>query len=260
MLGRGFGAPRRHWSLSDIPRTRVEMISEQRWNNPTSEDLPGKGLSRRWILHIKLIYRFIILTHFRWFIKCHLVNSFLDGTVFPMTSFYNNKLKYLTDITQPRLNICCQTRWIQEINTTSWWWIQHEVMQKLKSFLSVFSQWQLYTQGMSRTSFSENEMFSSFIPDNSSIPTSTEPRKFSKYNPNQSRRSIQPQNIYTRNQQLIENQRNHDRKSGYMMAVGGGNQNIGSNGYPPKPLYPKNTEIQSFESRSTIPHGKYIAI
>ena len=47
MLGRGFGGPRRHWSLSDIPRTRVETMSEQRWNNPTSEDLPGRGLTRR---------------------------------------------------------------------------------------------------------------------------------------------------------------------------------------------------------------------
>ena len=104
--------------------------------------------------------------------------------------------------------------------------------------------------------FSENELSSAFIPNNSSVPNPTEPRKFSKYNPNQPRRPIQPQNIYARSQQFIENQRNYDRKSGYVMAVGGGNQNVGSNGYQPKPMYPKNIDMQNHEARSTIPHGK----
>ena len=45
MFGRGYGA-RRHWSLSDIPRTRLESIAGQRWNN-ASDDFIEKGLSRR---------------------------------------------------------------------------------------------------------------------------------------------------------------------------------------------------------------------
>ena len=69
-----------------------------------------------------------------------------------------------------------------------------------------------------------------YIPNNSSVVSNIEPRKFSKYNPNQSRRSTQPLHIQTRNQHMIANQRHLDRKSGYVMGVGGG---------------------------STIPHGNY---
>ena len=47
MLGRGFGRARRHWSLSDIPRSRVEMISEQKLSNSTLDDQFGSSLARR---------------------------------------------------------------------------------------------------------------------------------------------------------------------------------------------------------------------
>ena len=37
---------RRHWSLSDIPKTRMDIISDKRLNNG-SDDLMDNGLTRR---------------------------------------------------------------------------------------------------------------------------------------------------------------------------------------------------------------------
>ena len=46
MMARGYG-PRRHWSLSDIPRTRTEIIADQRFLNNTSDDLLGNKLTKK---------------------------------------------------------------------------------------------------------------------------------------------------------------------------------------------------------------------
>ena len=46
MLGRGYGH-RRHWSLSDIPRTRMEIISDQCYLNNASDDLLGNCLTKK---------------------------------------------------------------------------------------------------------------------------------------------------------------------------------------------------------------------
>ena len=102
----------------------------------------------------------------------------------------------------------------------------------------------------------ESEHSNAFTQSNSSSVPNVEPRKFSKYNPNPSRRSIQPQHLYARNQQMIETQRNFDRKTGYVMSVGGG-QNIGNKGIPSKLMYSKNMDVQNLDARSTIPHGSY---
>ena len=105
----------------------------------------------------------------------------------------------------------------------------------------------------------ESEQSNAFTQNSSSSAPNVEPRKFSKYNPNQSRRSIQPQHVYARNQQMIETQRNFDRKTGYVMSVGGG-QNIGNNGISSKLMYSKNMDVHNLDARSTIPHGRFINI
>ena len=102
----------------------------------------------------------------------------------------------------------------------------------------------------------ESEQSNKFTQNSSSSVPNVEPRKFSKYNPNQSRRSIQPQHVYAKNQQMIETQRNLDRKTGYVMSVGGG-QNISNNGISSKLMYSKNMDVQNLDARSTIPHGSY---
>ena len=79
----------------------------------------------------------------------------------------------------------------------------------------------------------------------SSGAMSSEPRKFTKYNPGLSRRSLQP--IY-RNHST--GQQNGERKRGYMAG-----SDMGLNSFPSKYLYSRNFDIPHADVRPTIAHG-----
>ena len=91
----------------------------------------------------------------------------------------------------------------------------------------------------------DNDHLSTTMLGRSSGAMSSEPRKFTKYNPSLSRRSLQP--IY-RNHST--GQQNGDRKRGYIAA-----SEMGLNSFPSKYLYSRNFDIPHADVRPTIAHG-----
>ena len=88
---------------------------------------------------------------------------------------------------------------------------------------------------------SENEQTSSGTINQPLSVTGMEPRKFSKYNPNLSRRSTQP---------TYKNQAEYERKSGYISSGQGG-----GNGLPSKYQYTTNVDARHPDGRLLINNG-----
>ena len=91
----------------------------------------------------------------------------------------------------------------------------------------------------------DNDHLSTTMLGRSSGAMSSEPRKFTKYNPGLSRRSLQP--IYRSHS---TGQQNGERKRGYMAA-----SEMGLTSFPSKYLYSRNFDIPHADVRPTIAHG-----
>ena len=92
----------------------------------------------------------------------------------------------------------------------------------------------------------DNEQSATALTNNASSMVGVEPRKFSKYNPNMSRRS----NQHSYRNHVTDSHRNHERKSGYMQSG-----QLVSNGFPSKYQYSRNVDGQHFDNRPGITHG-----
>ena len=97
----------------------------------------------------------------------------------------------------------------------------------------------------------DNEQSASAIANSSSGMIGAEPRKFSKYNPNLSRRSNQ--HSYRNN--IGDSHRNYERKSGYMVTGQAVN-----NSFPSKNQYSRNLDAQHHDVRPVITHGKKVIV
>ena len=173
-----------------------------------------------------------------------------------MMNYCLHKMRFMTDITPRLRNTWCQTRW--ETPMISWWCIQKEVNTKVywvciqENILSnksiIDSNFQIvFTGNNSSLQYlpQDNDHLSTTMLGRSSGAMSSEPRKFTKYNPSSSRRSLQP--IYRNNS---TGQQNGERKRVYMAA-----SEIGLNSFPSKYLYSRNFDIPHAEVRPTIAHG-----
>ena len=101
LLAAGGGiASRRHWSLNDIPKTRLEMMQNRRWN--TGFDITeNSGLTRRLAYVIYSIWGIGSISISFSLNKClnskldlptnnHALCMFSGGTACPMMNFYEH--------------------------------------------------------------------------------------------------------------------------------------------------------------------------